>query len=376
MFLTGFDAPTLNTLWVDKNLSEHTLIQAFSRTNKCFGETKKFGNIFSFRDIRENFDQALKMYADKRGLKDIKSNMVMREFEEVFEKFKDWTEKIKQKYPNPDEILNLEKEEKWDFSDLFGEFLGDYRTVKSYHEFDKDNPYLPSDEFNKYFAAFSQIQEEIRKEKAEKKALEVQEEDLSNEVRKEPQIFSWEYGEGIQANLDYIFHLIKDLYNCDNEQDRQKVLDKIKTAIRTNPEIQVNEDILNEFIEDLGKSFEKEKLEEVWKTEGKLRECLKDFCKKKEESNKKKIINDFLVKGVFLVEWVADKQLNTAKKKGEYSPSWSDTEKLIWKEKSTNLPTMTEKDEDGNFKWRKLITDISEAFKNHFERFIRFVEIR
>ncbi|WP_416887642.1 type I restriction endonuclease subunit R, EcoR124 family, partial [Mycoplasmoides pneumoniae] len=116
-------------------------------------------------------------------------------------------------------------------------------------------------------------------------------------------------------------------------------------------------DILNEFIEDLGKSFEKEKLEEVWKTEGKLRECLKDFCKKKEESNKKKIINDFLVKGVFLVEWVADKQLNTAKKKGEYSPSWSDTEKLIWKEKSTNLPTMTEKDEDGNFKWRKLITD-------------------
>ncbi|WP_416887600.1 type I restriction enzyme subunit R domain-containing protein, partial [Mycoplasmoides pneumoniae] len=82
MFLTGFDAPTLNTLWVDKNLSEHTLIQAFSRTNRCFGETKKFGNIFSFRDIRENFDQALKMYADKRGLKDIKSNMVMREFEE------------------------------------------------------------------------------------------------------------------------------------------------------------------------------------------------------------------------------------------------------------------------------------------------------
>ena len=129
MFLTGFDAPTLNTLFVDKNLRYHGLLQAYSRTNRIYDATKTFGNIVTFRDLEQATIDAITLFGDKNtknvvleksyreymgGFTDVVTGEARRGFVEV-------VTELEQRFPNPDEIV-LEKDKK-DFAKLFGEYL-------------------------------------------------------------------------------------------------------------------------------------------------------------------------------------------------------------------------------------------------------------
>ena len=127
MFLTGFDAPTLNTLFVDKNLRYHGLMQAFSRTNRIFDASKTFGNIITFRDLEKATIDAITLFGDKNT----KNVVLEKSYKEYLEGFTDiitgearrgYTDVVKelnQRFPNPDEIAT--ETDKKEFAKLFGE---------------------------------------------------------------------------------------------------------------------------------------------------------------------------------------------------------------------------------------------------------------
>lgn len=141
MFLTGFDAPTLNTLFVDKNLRYHGLMQAFSRTNRIYDATKTFGNIVTFRDLERATIDAITLFGDKNtknvvleksykeymaGFTDLATGEARRGYVEV-------VQELKERFPNPDTI-ETEKDKK-DFAKLFGEYLRVENILQNYDEF-------------------------------------------------------------------------------------------------------------------------------------------------------------------------------------------------------------------------------------------------
>ena len=141
MFLTGFDAPTLNTLFVDKNLRYHGLIQAYSRTNRIYDATKTFGNIVTFRDLELATIDAITLFGDKNT----KNVVLEKSYKEYMEGFTDVAtgearrgymevvKELQQRFPNPDDIVK-EKDKK-DFAKLFGEYLRVENVLQNYDEF-------------------------------------------------------------------------------------------------------------------------------------------------------------------------------------------------------------------------------------------------
>ena len=141
MFLTGFDAPRLNTLFVDKNLRYHGLIQAFSRTNRIFDATKTFGNIVTFRDLEKSTIDAITLFGDKNT----KNVVLEKSYEEYMEGFKDITtgearrgfmdvvSELETRFPDPDEIVK--EQDKKDFAKLFGEYLRVENILQNFDEF-------------------------------------------------------------------------------------------------------------------------------------------------------------------------------------------------------------------------------------------------
>ncbi|RZP96748.1 type I restriction endonuclease subunit R [Vibrio vulnificus] len=141
MFLTGFDAPTLNTLFVDKNLRYHGLMQAFSRTNRIYDATKTFGNIVTFRDLEQATVDAITLFGDKNtknvvleksykeymeGFTDIVTGQARRGFVEI-------VRELQERFPNPEDIAK--EQDKKDFAKLFGEYLKAENILQNYDEF-------------------------------------------------------------------------------------------------------------------------------------------------------------------------------------------------------------------------------------------------
>lgn len=141
MFLTGFDAPTLNTLFVDKNLRYHGLLQAYSRTNRIFDATKTFGNIVTFRDLEQATVDAITLFGDKNT----KNVVLEKSYKEYMEGFTDTATgearrgymevvtELQQRFPNPDEIVR--ESDKNAFAKLFGEYLRVENVLQNYDEF-------------------------------------------------------------------------------------------------------------------------------------------------------------------------------------------------------------------------------------------------
>lgn len=141
IFLTGFDAPTLNTLFIDKNLRYHGLMQAFSRTNPIYDASKTFGNIITFRDLEKATIDAITLFGDKNT----KNVVLEKSYKEYLEGFTDivtgearraYTEVVKElneRFPNPDEIAT--EADKKDFTKLFGEYLRVENILQNYDEF-------------------------------------------------------------------------------------------------------------------------------------------------------------------------------------------------------------------------------------------------
>ena len=245
MFLTGFDAVTLNTLWVDKNLKYHGLIQAFSRTNRILNSVKTYGNIVSFRNLEKDLNDALALFGDSNAsgivlLRPYKDYYYGYEDDKgkMFKGYKELIEELKEKFPIGQSIIGEEKQK--EFIKLYGAILKVTNILNSFDQF-KDERLLNERDTQDYHSVYQDIYDDFRKK------LKVDSTDITEDI-----VFEMELIKQIEVNIDYILALVK-RYHDSNMQDKE-VLVTINKAIMSSPDLRNKKDLILEFIDSLNVS--------------------------------------------------------------------------------------------------------------------------
>lgn len=246
MFLTGFDAPTLNTLFIDKNLKYHGLIQAFSRTNRIFNKVKVFGNIVCFRDLEKNTKEAIKMFGDEKSInmileKSYKEYMYGFTEEETGKKregYIDLCNKMLEKFPEPTEII-LDSDKK-EFAKLFGEILKTENILKNFDEFEKFEKIITDRQMQDMKSVYVDIREEILKKNKNTDIFSNPEVDFSDIE------FQIELLKTDEINLDYILSLIFE--KAREHEDTDSLKSEIRRVIRSSLGTRAKEELIMEFI--------------------------------------------------------------------------------------------------------------------------------
>lgn len=241
MFLTGFDATTLNTLWVDKNLKMHGLIQAYSRTNRILNSIKVFGNIVCFRNLQKRTDDAISLFGDKeaggivlmRGYKDYYFG-----YEDADGKYhpgyQDMIEELTTKFPLTEERITGEQRQK-EFIVLFGAILRMRNLLTSFDEF-AGSEILSERDFQDYLGRYQDLRDEWKNRKpgGEK-------EDITDDI-----VFEIELIKQIEINIDYILLLVQKCH--DSHCDDKEVLITIRKAVDASPELRSKKALIETFI--------------------------------------------------------------------------------------------------------------------------------
>lgn len=278
MFLTGFDAPTLNTLFVDKNLRYHGLIQAYSRTNRIYDATKTFGNIVTFRDLEKATIDAITLFGDK-NTKNVVLEKSYKEYMEGFSDvatgearrgFIDVVTELEQRFPNPDNIVK--ETDKKDFAKLFGEYLRVENVLQNYDEFAnlkalqdidvndaeavevfKSEHHLSDDDFaaltaitmpaerkiQDYRSTYNDIRDWLRREKNanDKEQSTIDWDDV---------VFEVDLLKSQEINLDYILEQIFE--NNKKVEDKSALVENVRRMIRASIGNRAKESLLVDFI--------------------------------------------------------------------------------------------------------------------------------
>ena len=242
MFLTGFDATTLNTLWVDKNLRYHGLLQAFSRTNRILNSVKVAGNIVCFRNLEENTNKALALFGDREA----HSTTILRPFEDYFYGFTDENgKKVKGYKESADDLMNQftpgelpfgEKAEK-EFIKLFGHVLRGQNFLSSFDEFAELNP-LSERDFQDFTSTYITLADKYRNQTTQDKT------DINDDIE-----FEMELVKQVEVNIDYILYLIAKYKegHCQNLELRLS----ISRAIDSAPDLRDKKELIEEFVDNL-----------------------------------------------------------------------------------------------------------------------------
>lgn len=245
MFLTGFDAPTLNTLFVDKNLRYHGLIQAFSRTNRILNKVKAFGNVVCFRDLEKATKDAIKTFGDENSL-----NIILeKSYEEhingfrdektgvVIKGYKDICNEILNKFSEPTEI-RLEADKK-EFVNLFGELLKAENILKNFDEFENFEKIISDRQMQDMKSVYVDIRESIinskRSEKFEGEQIDFSDVEFQIDLLKTDEI-----------NLDYILALI--LEKSKENDDMESLKAEVRRVIRSSLGTRAKEELIMDFI--------------------------------------------------------------------------------------------------------------------------------
>ena len=242
MFLTGFDATTLNTLWVDKNLKMHGLIQAYSRTNCILNSIKVFGNIVCFRNLQKRTDDAISLFGDKEA----GGIVVMRGYKDYYfgytddggkehPGYQDMIGELTAKFPLTEERITGEQRQR-DFIMLFGAILRMRNLLSSFDEF-AGNEILSERDFQDYLGRYQDLRDEWqnRRPKGEK-------EDITDDI-----VFEIELIKQIEINIDYILMLVKKYH--DSHCNDKEVLITIQKAVDASPELRSKKALIETFIQ-------------------------------------------------------------------------------------------------------------------------------
>ncbi|MDD2302959.1 MAG: type I restriction endonuclease subunit R, partial [Eubacteriales bacterium] len=223
MFLTGFDATTLNTLWVDKNLKQHGLIQAFSRTNRILNSVKTYGNIVCFRDLQAETDEAIALFGDKEA----GSIVLLKDYDSYYYGFDEdgkhhpgyaeLIEKISTQYPPGQAILGEQRQK--EFIQLFGAILRLKNILTAFDCF-TGNEILSIREFQDYQSVYIDLYQELTRDRESDK------EKINDDI-----IFEIELIRQVEINIDYILMLVAQ-YHASNCEDKN-VLVSIDKAINS-----------------------------------------------------------------------------------------------------------------------------------------------
>lgn len=231
MFLTGFDSKKLNTLYVDKNMDYHGLLQAFSRTNRVLNEKKRFGKIVCFRDLKSNVDASIKLFSNSNNLEDI----VRPPFNEVKKNYQELTTNFLEQYPTPSSIDLLQSEkDKKQFILAFRDVIKKHAEIQVYDEFEEDAADLGMTEqqFMDFRSKYLDIYDTFAGGCKPSEENQTPDEDTeSTETSTESGIddidFCLELLHSDIINVTYILELIADLnpYSADYKEKRTYIID-------------------------------------------------------------------------------------------------------------------------------------------------------
>ncbi len=302
MFLTGFDATTLNTLWVDKNLKQHGLIQAYSRTNRILNSVKTYGNIVCFRNLQEATNGAIALFGDKNAT----GIVLLKSYEDYYYGYEDdngkkqigYEERIAmllQKYPLGVQIVG-EKAEK-DFIASIGNILRLRNILSSFDKF-AGNEILSERDFQDYTGMYVDLYQKYKpKDDGEKESI------------KDDIVFEMELVKQVEVNIDYILMLVAK-YHQSNCEDKE-ILGTIDKAIKSSLALRSKKELIDGFISKINADTN---VMDDW---GK-------FVKEQKEIDLKKIIND-----ENLNEEETRKFLDNAFRDGQVKTNGTDIEKIL-----------------------------------------------
>lgn len=282
MFLTGFDATTLNTLWVDKNLRLHGLLQAYSRTNRILNSVKTFGNIICFRNLEKATNESIALFGDKEA----SGIVLLKSYAEYYNGYKDGNKEVRgyaslvaelqEKFPVGERIIGEQNQK--DFIKLYSAILRVRNILATFDEF-AGNEILSERDVQDYHSAYIDLYNEFRK------SVEEEKENINDDV-----VFEMELIKQVEINIDYVLGLIKK-YHEDHIKNRELLVD-INKAIDSSVELRNKKDLINQFItsldvhsivdEDWRKFVEEKKVEEleqIIKNENLDREATYKFIK-------------------------------------------------------------------------------------------------
>ena len=302
MFLTGFDATTLNTLWVDKNLKQHGLIQAYSRTNRILNSVKTYGNIICFRNLQEATNDAIALFGDKNAT----GIVLLKSYEDYYYGYEDdngkkqigYEERIAmllQKYPLGVQIVG-EKAEK-DFIVSIGNILRLRNILSSFDKF-AGNEILTERDFQDYTGMYVDLYQKYK-----------QKDDGEKESIKDDIVFEMELVKQVEVNIDYILMLVAK-YHQSNCEDKE-ILGTIDKAIKSSLALRSKKELIDGFISKINADTN---VMDDW---GK-------FVKEQKEIDLKKIIND-----ENLNEEETRKFLDNAFRDGQVKTNGTDIEKIL-----------------------------------------------
>lgn len=242
MFLTGFDATTLNTLWVDKNLKMHGLIQAYSRTNRILNSVKTFGNIVCFRNLQKRTDEAISLFGDReaggivlmRGFKDYYNGYV-DERGDKHDGFVDMIAELTAKFPLEVERITGEKAQK-EFIALFGAVLRMRNLLTAFDDFEGEE-ILSERDLQDYLGRYQDLRDEWRKKRENE-----EKEDITDDV-----VFELELVKQIEINIDYILILVTKYH--DSHCSDKETLITIQKSIDASPELRSKKALIENFID-------------------------------------------------------------------------------------------------------------------------------
>ena len=241
MFLTGFDATTLNTLWVDKNLKMHGLIQAFSRTNRILNSIKTFGNIVCFRNLQKRVDSAISLFGDKNA----GGIVLLNSFKDYYYGYEsvdgkqmpgyaDMMEELEEKFPLSEPQIIGEQNQK-DFISLFGAILRMRNLLSSFDEF-VGKELITERDLQDYLGRYQDLRDEWKRRREQGEST-----DIIDDI-----VFEVELIKQIEINIDYILMLVKKYH--DTHCEDKEVLITINKAIDASPELRSKKALIETFI--------------------------------------------------------------------------------------------------------------------------------
>lgn len=337
MFLTGFDAPQLNTLWIDKRLRYHGLLQAFSRTNRILNSVKSFGQIVSFRNIENEVNDSLELFSNEnsRGI------IILKSFQDYMEGFNDQDGKYKQgfveivellknKFPLEDgRIPDIKSEsEQRDFANIFSKLQKLLNILSNFDEFhDISNKNITEHEIKQYQSLYLDIWDKIKKESND-----------SNKITINDSIeFEIELIKQVEVNTDFILGL---LARNNNENNYNKIKEEIILNIDSSISLRDKKDLIIEFMEK--QEYDSNNIHDKWiqynkeKQDEEIKSIIKDLNLRYEETIK---ILDSYIKSGEVREYGSDINHIFINKFSSFGPNYDKkiNARLMFFERSRNL---------------------------------------
>ena len=236
MFLTGFDSKPLNTLYVDKNLKYHGLIQAFSRTNRVYNDKKPFGNIISFRNLKRATDEALALFSNKEARKTV----LVPSFDEIKKDYEDAVAKLLGMTPDYKSVDTLKTEEaQLEFIKAFREVMRYNAQLQTFVDYDQDATALDKQHFANFASKYADLCRAIRKTTKKEKVSVLDDVDFQLDLLHSDRI-----------NVGYILTLLQMAVNAETDEQRKKYEAQVHDLIGSDISLHNKQDLIQKFIEE------------------------------------------------------------------------------------------------------------------------------